>query len=583
MTTLTSPTTAPRTAPVPAVAPAVGTPLADTATDPFVWGGTSLAEGHLTVTAPLEARDEEILTPEALAFLAMLHDRFADDRTALLLERQRRMRSVADGEDPDFHPATRPVRDDPSWRVAGAAGAPGLSDRRVEITGPTDPKMTINALNSGARCWLADAEDAQSPTWRNVVEGQLALHDAIRGTLTFTNPAGKEYALRSTDLTELPTIVFRPRGWHLFESHLAYTGPDGSTQPASGSLVDFGLYLFHNAHELVSRGRGPYFYLPKLEGYREARLWNEVFEAAQDALGIPKGTIRATVLIETLPAAFEMEEILYELRDHCAGLNAGRWDYLFSVIKCFRKRGSSYVLPDRGQVTMTAPFMRAYTELLVATCHKRGAHAIGGMSAFIPDRRSPEVTERAVEQVWADKTREAHDGFDGTWVAHPDLVEVARGAFDEVLGECENQVDRLRDDVEVGQAELLDVASARRGGATVTAAGLRTNVSVGLRYIESWLRGTGAAAIDHLMEDAATAEISRSQVWQWVASGTTTEDGLPITRVRCEAVLRDVLRGLPRSAGDRFEDAAALFREVALGEEFPPFLTTGAYARYLAG
>jgi malate synthase len=469
---------------------------------------------------------------------------------------------------------------DGQWQDAEAPAA--LRDRRVEITGPTDRKMTINALNSGARCWLADAEDAQSPTWRNVVEGQLALHDAIRGTLEHTAPTGKRYALRSTDLTELPTIVFRPRGWHLFESHLAYTGPDGATQPTSGTLVDFGLYLFHNAHELIARGRGPYFYLPKLEGYREARLWNEVFEVAQDALGIPRGTVRATVLIETLPAAFEMEEILFELRDHCAGLNAGRWDYLFSVIKCFRTRGDAYVLPDRGQVTMTAPFMRAYTELLVATCHRRGAHAIGGMSAFIPDRRSPEITERAVAQVRADKTREAGDGFDGTWVAHPDLVEVARGAFDEVLGDAENQVDRLRDDVTVGQAELLDVASARRAGATVTEAGLRANVSVGVRYIESWLRGQGAAAIDHLMEDAATAEISRSQVWQWIAAGTTTDDGQPITRARCEAVLRDVVRELDRFGGDRYADAVALFREVALGEEFPPFLTTGAYARYLA-
>ncbi|WP_166846089.1 malate synthase A [Isoptericola sp. BMS4] len=562
--------------------PPTSTPLADTATGPSVWGDRTLAEGSISVTAPLGPRDEEILTPEALAFLAMLHDRFADARTSLLLDRQRRMRTIADGEDPDFRPATRPLRDDPSWRVAGSDGAPGLSDRRVEITGPTDPKMTINALNSGARCWLADAEDAQSPTWRNVVDGQLALHDAIRGTLTFTNEAGKRYALRSSTLTDLPTIVFRPRGWHLFESHLAYTGPDGATQPTSGTLVDFGLYLFHNAAELIARGRGPYFYLPKLEGHREARLWNEVFEVAQDALGIPRGTVRATVLIETLPAAFEMEEILYELRDHCAGLNAGRWDYLFSVIKCFRTRGDSYVLPDRGQVTMTAPFMRAYTELLVATCHRRGAHAIGGMSAFIPDRRSPEVTERAIEQVWADKTREAGDGFDGTWVAHPDLIEVARGAFDEVLGDAENQVGRQRDDVAVGQAELLDVASARRAGATVTEAGLRTNVSVGVRYLESWLRGQGAAAIDHLMEDAATAEISRSQVWQWIAAGTTTDDGAPITRARCEAVLRDVVRGLDRFPGDRFADAAAIFREVALGDEFPPFLTTSAYARHLS-
>jgi malate synthase len=378
--------------------------------------------------------------------------------------------------------------------------------------------MTINALNSGAKVWLADAEDASSPTWRNVVEGQLALHDAIRGTLEHTNAAGKQYALRSPHLTDLPTIVFRPRGWHLVEKHLRYTGADGTTRCTSGALVDFGLYFFHNAAELIARGRGPYFYLPKLESYREARLWNEVFEAAQEALGIPRGTIRATVLIETLPAAFEMEEILHELRDHCAGLNAGRWDYLFSVIKCFRSRGESYVLPDRAQVPMTAPFMRAYTELLVATCHKRGAHAIGGMSAFIPDRRDPEVTRQAFEKVSADKRREARDGFDGSWVAHPDLIPVAKAEFDAVLGAAPNQVTRLRDDVRVGRNELLDVASVRRAGATVTSEGLRANVSVAIRYIDSWLRGTGAAALDSLMEDAATAEISRSQIWQWIRS-----------------------------------------------------------------
>lgn len=543
--------------------------------------GMHRAGGSIDLTGPLGPRYDEILTPAALDFLALLHDRFADARCELLLERQRRRQEIADGADPDFNPATRPIRDDATWRVAGSAGAPGLEDRRVEITGPTDPKMTINALNSGARCWLADAEDASSPTWRNVVEGQLALHDAVRGTLEHTSEAGKHYALRSSDIADLPTIVFRPRGWHLFESHLAYTAVDGSTQPASGSLVDFGLYFFHNAHELVARGRGPYFYLPKLEGHREARLWNQVFEVAQDALGIPRGTIRATVLIETLPAVFAMEEILYELREHCAGLNAGRWDYLFSVIKCFRTRGDSYVLPDRGQVTMTAPFMRAYTELLVATCHKRGAHAIGGMSAFIPDRKQPEVTERAVAQVWADKTREAGDGFDGTWVAHPDLIDVAQGAFDEVLGDRPHQVDRLRDDVSVSQHDLLDVASARREGGTVTAAGLRTNVSVGVRYIESWLRGVGAAAIDNLMEDAATAEISRSQVWQWIAAGTRTDDGVLVTRRLCDALVTEVLTELPRFAGNRFDDAAAIFRDVALGDEFPPFLTTSAYARFL--
>ncbi|PZR55032.1 malate synthase A [Xylanimonas oleitrophica] len=536
----------------------------------------------VTPTRRATDRDAEILTPEALDFLALLHERFADAQAEILAARAQRVRAIADGEDPDFNPCTRPVRDDPSWRVAGSTGAPGLEDRRIEITGPTDPKMTINALNSGARVWLADAEDASSPTWENVVGGQLSLRDAIRGELAFTSEAGKSYALRSTELRDLPTIVFRPRGWHLPEAHLRVRHPDGSVTAASGSLVDFGLYLFHNAAELVARGRGPYFYLPKLEGYREARLWNQVFETAQDALGIPRGTIRATVLIETLPAAFEMEEILYELREHAAGLNAGRWDYLFSVIKCLRTRGSSYVLPDRNQVTMTAPFMRAYTELLVATCHRRGAHAIGGMSAFIPDRRRPEVTERALEKVAADKRREAADGFDGSWVAHPDLIDTARAQFDAVLGDRPHQVDRRRDDVRVGQADLLDVASASREGATVTESGLRSNVSVGVRYIASWLRGTGAAAIDGLMEDAATAEISRSQVWQWIASGTRTEQG-PVTRERTEQVLQEVLAGLERFDGDRYDDAAAVFREVALGEGFPPFLTDAAYDRFLAG
>ncbi|MFF3066083.1 malate synthase A [Oerskovia sp. NPDC057915] len=539
--------------------------------------------GTLDVTGRLGERYREILTPGALDFLTALHDRFLAARHGLLMDRQQRRQDVADGIDPDFRAATRPVRDDPTWRVAGSHGAPGLEDRRVEITGPTDPKMAINALNSGAKVWLADQEDASSPTWRNVVEGQLALHDAIRGTLAFTSPEGKEYALRSTELTDLPTIVFRPRGWHLIEKHLRYVDRAGVAVSASASLVDFGLYFFHNARELVERGRGPYFYLPKLEGYREARVWNDVFVFAQEYLGIEQGTIRATVLIETLPAAFEMDEILHELRDHCAGLNAGRWDYLFSVIKSFRTRGDQYVLPDRSQVPMTAPFMRAYTELLVATCHKRGAHAIGGMSAFIPDRRRPDVTEKAFEQVRADKRREAGDGFDGTWVAHPDLIPAARAELDAVLGDRPNQVSRLRDDVNVGQHELLDIGSVRRAGATVTAAGLRSNVSVGVRYIESWLRGVGAAAIDHLMEDAATAEISRSQVWQWIASGTRTENGVPITRARVEALLAEVVDDLPRGEGNRVDDAAHVFRAVALAEDFPTFLTIGAYSQFLVG
>ncbi|MFD7022107.1 malate synthase A [Promicromonospora sukumoe] len=580
-----TPPPAPAPARTPAPAPAPRSSAPSTLPNGGVGAsGTGARRGVITVTASVGPRYGEILTPQALAFLALLHDRFDARRDELIAQRQLRRQDIADGGDPDFRASTRPVRDDPHWRVAGSRNAPGLEDRRVEITGPTDPKMTINALNSGARCWLADAEDASSPTWPNVIEGQLALHAAIRGTLAFTNEAGKEYTLRSTDLVDLPTIVFRPRGWHLDEAHLRYTDANGITSSALGSLVDFGLYFFHNAAELIARGRGPYFYLPKLEGYREARLWNEVFEVAQDALGIPRGTVRATVLVETLPAAFEMEEILYELRDHCAGLNAGRWDYLFSVIKCFRTRGESYVLPDRAQVTMTAPFMRAYTELLVATCHKRGAHAIGGMSAFIPDRRNPEVTRQAFQQVAADKKREAGDGFDGTWVAHPDLIPVAEAEFDAVLGDAPNQVSRLRDDVVVGQHDLLDVASARRGGATVTSTGLRSNVTVAVRYLDAWLRGTGAAALDSLMEDAATAEISRSQVWQWIASGTLTDDDRQaITRERVDAILLDVVASLPHDQGNRVDDAAAIFRAVALEDDFPAFLTNPAYQGYLVG
>jgi malate synthase len=385
------------------------------------------------------------------------------------------------------------------------------------------------------------------------------------------------------DLAGLPTIIFRPRGWHLTEKHLRYVDRAGRPQQAVAALVDFGLYFFHNATELVERGRGPYFYLPKLEGYREARLWNAVFAFAQDWIGMPPGTVRATVLIETLPAAFEMEEILYELRDHCAGLNAGRWDYLFSVIKNYRTRGPRYVLPDRSRVTMTVPFMRAYTELLVATCHRRGAHAMGGMSAFIPDRRDADVNATAFAQVAADKRREAGDGFDGTWVAHPDLIDTARAEFDAVLGDRPNQLDRQRPDVVVSAHDLLDVASAQPedGTSGVTAAGLRANVSVGVRYIESWLRGVGAAAIDHLMEDAATAEISRSQIWQWVYNGTTTETGYPITSERVEALLTEIGGELPRGEGNRVDDAVELFRHVAFDEDFPTFLTVPGYAQYL--
>ena len=517
-------------------------------------------------------RGEEILTPPALAFLTELHHRFAGARHDRLAERQRRRYEIGNGRDPRFREDTRVIREDPHWQVAGPG--PGLEDRRVEITGPTDAKMTINALNSGARVWLADLEDATSPTWANVIGGQVCLFDAIRDQLQYTSPEGKDYRVTAE---RTPTIVMRPRGWHLVEKHIRFTDAQGRAGAASGSLVDFGLYAFHNAEELVKRGRGPYFYIAKLESSEEAKLWDDIFTFTEAALGLAHGTIRATVLIETLPAAFEMEEILYVMRDHIAGLNAGRWDYIFSIIKNYRGRGARFVLPDRSEVTMTVPFMRAYTELLVKTCHKRGAHAIGGMSAFIPNRRDPEATARAEEKVRADKRREASDGFDGTWVAHPDLIQVAQAEFDAVLGNKPNQVDRQRDDVHVTASQLLDV----RIGRDITESGVRENVSIGLRYIEAWLRGHGAVAIDNLMEDAATAEISRSQIWQWIHQDQATKEGVQITRQWVVHLMRETLESFERFEGDRFAEAAALFEEVALGEQFPTFLTLPAYSRYL--
>ena len=509
---------------------------------------------------------DEILTPDALRFLTRLHDQFAGRRHDRLAARMETRRHIDNGRNLRFLAETAPVRDEPTWRVAGAG--PGLEDRRVEITGPTDRKMTINAMNSGAKVWLADHEDAMSPTWGNVIDGQVNLRDAIRRQIDFTSEEGKEYRLGEST----PTIVFRPRGWHLVEKHLRYTDRAGQRSPASASLVDFGLYFFHNAAELIARGSGPYFYLPKLENHLEARLWDDIFTFSENALGIQHGMIRATVLIETISAAFEMEEILYELREHCAGLNAGRWDYIFSIIKNFRGRGASFTLPDRAAITMTVPFMRAYTELLVKTCHKRGAHAIGGMSAFIPNRRDPEVTARALEAVAGDKRREAGDGFDGTWVAHPDLVETARAEFDAVLGDRPNQLDRQRDDVRVTANDLLDL---RIDGA-VTDAGVRANVAIAVRYLESWLRGVGAAAIDNLMEDAATAEISRGQLWQWMHQRVVTAEGTLITREVVERELALVIDGKPE-----FEAAAEVFRVVTLEDDFPTFLTITAYTRYL--
>ncbi|MGH3112919.1 MAG: malate synthase A, partial [Gaiellaceae bacterium] len=463
--------------------------------------GTELV-GGVELLAPSEGRDEEVLSPDALAFVAELHRRFDGTRRALLAARAKRQGQLDAGELPDFLPGTREVREG-DWRVAPVP--PDLQDRRVEITGPVDRKMVINALNSGARCFMADFEDANSPTWRNCVEGQANLTDAIERTIEL-DTGEKTYRLGD----DPAVLLVRPRGWHLPERHVVIDG-----EPVAGGLFDFGLHLFRNGRRLLEKGSGPYLYLPKLESHLEARLWNDVFDFTEERLDLPGGSIKATVLIETILAAFEMEEILYELREHSAGLNAGRWDYIFSVIKKFRHR-PEFVLPDRAQVTMTVPFMRAYTDLLVKTCHRRGAHAMGGMAAFVPSRRDPEVNEVALAKVREDNQREAGNGFDGTWVAHPDLVPVATEEFDGVLGERPNQVERLREEVDVAAGDLLDV---RVPEGEITDEGVRANASVGLRYLESWLRGTGAVAIDNLMEDAATAEISRSQIWQWLRHG----------------------------------------------------------------
>ncbi|NUS36679.1 MAG: malate synthase A, partial [Pseudarthrobacter sp.] len=523
----------------------------------------------ITLTAQPICRQDEVLTPDALSFIAKLHRATAERRQELLQARRTRRADIAAGADPRFLRETEHIRNDPSWRVAPPA--PGLEDRRVEITGPVDKKMTINALNSGAKVWLADMEDSSTPTWRNVIKGQLNLTDALERRIDFTTEEGKEYKLRPAG--ELPTIVVRPRGWHLPEKHMLIDG-----QPIAGGIVDFGLYFFHNARRLLAQGKGPYFYLPKIENHLEARLWNDIFILAQDLLGIPQGTIRATVLIETITAAFEMEEILYELRDHAAGLNAGRWDYIFSLIKNFRTRGPRFVLPDRAQVTMTAPFMRAYTEQLVRACHKRGAMAIGGMAAAVPNRKDPEANANALEKVRADKTREANDGFDGSWVAHPDLVPICREVFDSILGENPNQLDRLREDVTPDDRALINVAATQ---GTITEQGIRNNIEVGIRYIESWLRGNGAVAIHNLMEDAATAEISRSQLWQWIYARAITDHGEIVTHEWVEELLDEEFTRLERFDGDRFEDARDIFEEVTLATEFPSFLTLPAYARYL--
>jgi len=513
----------------------------------------SVARADLVVSAPDEAG---VLTPEALDLVVALEREFRGRREELLLARADRQARIDAGELPDFLESTRSVREG-DWRIAPVPA--DLQDRRVEITGPAgDRKMVVNAFNSGARIYMADFEDANSPTWANVVGGQQNLTDAIERTISLES-GGKSYALND----EVAVLLVRPRGWHLQERHVEVDG-----KHVSAGLFDFGVYLSRNAERLLERGTGPYFYLPKLENHLEARLWNDVFCFAQDQLGLPHGTVKATVLIETVLAAFEMDEILYELREHSAGLNAGRWDYIFSVIKKFRDR-PEFVLPDRALVTMTVPFMRAYTELLVRTCHRRGAHAIGGMAAFIPSRRDPEVNEIALAKVREDKQRESGDGFDGTWVAHPDLVPTAMSEFDAALGERPNQLERLREDVSTQTADLLNVAATP---GEITEAGVRANVSVGIRYVAAWLQGVGAAAIDNLMEDAATAEISRSQIWQWIRHGR-------VDRADVERIIREVMAELPDEPV--YREAEEVFEKVTLEPVFVEFLTLTAYGQLL--
>jgi malate synthase len=525
----------------------------------------------IQVTDDTVDRSAEILTAEALAFVADLQRTFGARRDELLRRRAERRTEIAATGRLDFLPATKEIREG-DWAVAAAPA--DLVDRRVEITGPTERKMAINALNSGARVWLADLEDANTPHWQNVVSGQVNLYDAVRRQLSYESPDGKQYRLR--DDGRLAVLVVRPRGWHLDERHVLLDG-----RPVVGALVDFGLHLFHNAAELLARGSGPYFYLPKMESHLEARLWNDVFVHAQRSLSIPDGAIRATVLIETITAAFEMDEILYELREHMSGLNAGRWDYLFSIIKNFRDAGPSFVLPDRADVTMTAPMMRAYTELLVSTCHRRGAFAMGGMAAFIPSRRDPVVNERALAKVREDKEREAKDGFDGSWVAHPDLVPVCEEVFDRYLGDRPNQLDRRRDEVHVTADQLLAVHETP---GRATERGLRENISVSLQYLAAWLGGNGAAAINNLMEDAATAEISRSQIWQWLHNGVALADtGEMVTRDLVIRVLdeeSDAIRervGADAFQDGRYREARELFEQVAVDDDFVDFLTLPAY------
>ena len=527
--------------------------------------GTADLPGGVAVCGERRPGYDKILTPAAIAFLAGLEREFGAERRRLLDRRAEIQQRLDSGWKPDFLPETRSIRDS-DWRVAPIPD--DIRDRRVEITGPTDRKMVINALNCGANVFMADFEDANTPSWSNMVEGQANLFDAVRRAITFDDPeTGRHYSL--TDKTAV--LFVRPRGWHLPEKHVLVDG-----EPMSGSLFDFGLFFFHNAKELIERGTGPYLYLPKIESHLEARLWNEVFVYAQTQLGLPKGTIKATVLIETISAAFEMDEILWELRDHSAGLNCGRWDYIYSFIKKFAE-DPGCVMPDRGQVTMTSHFLRSYSLLLIKTCHRREIHAMGGMAAQIPIRNDPAANEMAMEKVRADKLREAGDGHDGTWVAHPGLVAIAKEVFDREMPQA-NQIARKRQDVQVTSADLLAVPNG-----TITEAGLRQNLNVGIGYIKSWLRGAGCVPLYNLMEDAATAEISRAQVWQWIRHGARLEDGRPIDLALCQSLLNEELAKLrasdsgESSEGKRYEDAARLFRELIESPSFPEFLTLPAY------
>jgi malate synthase len=530
---------------------------------------TDLRSDTVTIDAPDVPGTAEILTPGALELVAALHERFDARRRALLDARAVRQLRIDNGETLLPLMQTAGLRADPSWWVAPPA--PGLSRRHVEITGPINRSMAVNALNSGADVWMADFEDATSPTWANLIEGQLNLLRFTRDELDFTNDVGKTYRVGE----RTPTVMVRPRGWHLPEKHLLVHGEE-----VSGSLTDVGLYFFHCAQAMIDRGAGPYFYLPKLESHLEARLWNDVFLFLQEWCDIPRGTVRATVLIETIPAAFEMEEILFELREHSAGLNAGRWDYIFSIIKTFHSRGAAAILPDRSEITMTTPFMRAYTERLVATCHRRSAHAIGGMSAFIPNRNDAQATAVALGKIRADKDRDAADGFDGGWVAHPGLVPTAAEAFEAVLHERDHQLERAGTTTR-SPAQLLDLSSA---GGQITREGLRSNIAVSLRYLDAWLQGSGAVAINDLMEDAATVEISRSQVWQWLHNQVVLDDGTKVTeQLVCDLITleADAIRDCQAGIGITLADAVTLFEQLTLEPDYLEFFTLPAYRTYL--